>query len=348
MFVYNAWYVAAEIAEVTETPFLRTLLDEPVVLARDAAGQVYALEDRCCHRAAPLSIGTMTETGLQCRYHGFTYNATGTCVSIPGHTGKIPERARVRSFPVAEKGDFVWIWMGDPVKADADEIIDYPPSHLGLRPRTSMLPVKGSYVLLIENLMDLTHLSYLHVASIGSSRSDAANAEMNVERTPNGVKFQRVMRNCVTPPAYREQFGLDEYSDRGAVFEYVAPAFVLQHTVLTMPGELEKAMEEGLADRGVDTRLLHACTPETERSCHYFFTKTEGYELIAPPGFKPVESIEVFKEDAWMVEHQQRRLEGYDPSRLVDGPSDIARVQMTRVLQERLAAEHGTGAAAAE
>ena len=78
MFVYNTWYVAAESAEVTEEPFLRTFLDEPVVLARDAAGQVYALEDRCCHRAAPLSIGTMTEMGLQCRYHGFTYDATGT------------------------------------------------------------------------------------------------------------------------------------------------------------------------------------------------------------------------------------------------------------------------------
>lgn len=104
-------------------------------------------------------------------------------------------------------------------------------------------------------------------------------------------------------------------------------------------------MDEDLTDRGVDTRLIHACTPETECSTHYFFTKAEGYELIAPPGFKPLESIGVFKEDAWMVEYRQRRLEGYDRSQLVDGPSDIARVQMNRMLEERLANEQVTAAA---
>ena len=257
-------------------------------------------------------------------------------------------RARVRSYPVAEKGDFVWIWMGDPAKADTSEIIDYPPSHLGLRPVSSMLPVKASYTLLMENLMDLTHLSYLHASSIGGSPSDAANAEMNVERTPNGVKFVRVMRNSRTAPAYRENFGLGENCDRWAVFEYVAPASVLQRTVLAAPGELEKILEEGLTDSGMDNRLIHTCTPETERSCHYFFTKSDAYELIAPPGYKRIEasdSLEVLKEDAWIVEHQQRRLEGHDLSKLVDGPSDIARVQMTRVLQERVAAEHGAAAA---
>ena len=127
MFVRNAWYVAAARDEITDNLLARTVLNEPVVLFRDGSGAACALADRCCHRGAPPSLGWMTENGLRCGYHGFTFDRTGRCIDIPGARGKIPERARVKSYPLAEKGDFLWIWMGDPSHADAREVIDYAP-----------------------------------------------------------------------------------------------------------------------------------------------------------------------------------------------------------------------------
>ena len=117
MFIRNAWYVAAWADEIGETPLARRICNEPVVLFRDRQNRVAALLDMCCHRGAPLHMGKVVEEGLQCGYHGLIFDRSGTCVSVPGQE-HILERTRVRSFPVVEQDAFVWIWMGDPAKAD--------------------------------------------------------------------------------------------------------------------------------------------------------------------------------------------------------------------------------------
>ena len=111
--VRNAWYIGAWGNEVTEKPLARQLLGEHVVLYRDAGGRVGILEDRCCHRAAPLSLGSVVEDGLQCGYHGMIFGRDGACTGNPGEE---EDRAlyRVRSFPAVERQGFVWVWMGDP------------------------------------------------------------------------------------------------------------------------------------------------------------------------------------------------------------------------------------------
>jgi phenylpropionate dioxygenase-like ring-hydroxylating dioxygenase large terminal subunit len=95
------------------------------VLFRSGDGRVAALADRCSHRAAPLHMGTLVEEGIQCGYHGLVIDGSGRCVHIPGQK-LIPEAARVRSYPVVEKDQMVWVWLGDPAKADPAAIVDYP------------------------------------------------------------------------------------------------------------------------------------------------------------------------------------------------------------------------------
>ena len=117
MLLRNAWYIAAWADEIGGQPLARRICNEPIVLFRDGTGRVGALADRCCHRAAPLSMGSVVEEGIQCGYHGLVIDGSGRCVRIPGQK-QIPADARVRSYPAIEKDQMVWVWMGDPAKAD--------------------------------------------------------------------------------------------------------------------------------------------------------------------------------------------------------------------------------------
>ena len=125
MFLNNAWYVAAWSKDITSKPLGRTLLNEPIVLYRTSAGAVAALEDRCCHRGMPLSCGQVFGNNIRCEYHGMVFDGAGKCVEIPGQS-IIPQSATVRSFPVEERDDLVWIWMGDKALADPEKIVRYP------------------------------------------------------------------------------------------------------------------------------------------------------------------------------------------------------------------------------
>jgi phenylpropionate dioxygenase-like ring-hydroxylating dioxygenase large terminal subunit len=337
MFMRNAWYVAATLKEITDQPLARTLLNEPVVLFRNGQNDVCALEDRCCHRGAPLSLGNTTEAGIRCGYHGMEFDCAGQCIAIPGQT-TIPKRARVKSYPVVTKGDYLWIWMGDADLADPSTVLDYPPDDQVNWPRSNdMLHLKASYVMVLENLMDLSHLSYLHKTSIGSSENDSANATMDVQRTPRGMKFLRVMRDADAPANWLKRYPTGKKIDRWSDFEYVAPSAIMQFSGGVNAGDYDKGVRSG-SHLG---RTLHAITPETDKSCFYFFNKADGYSKYEDPDTPHTwQSItDVFKEDAFMLEQQQLRLENFDTSKLLDINTDTARVQMIRVLKERIRQE---------
>ena len=123
MYLYDAWYVAAWDHELSEGALARTLLEQPVVLFRTASGRAVALEDRCCHRLAPLSLGKVIGEEIQCGYHGLKFDSTGACTEVPSQT-RVPPDARVRSYPVVERHCWIWIWMGDPDAADDTLIPD--------------------------------------------------------------------------------------------------------------------------------------------------------------------------------------------------------------------------------
>jgi vanillate O-demethylase monooxygenase subunit len=337
MFVRNAWYVAATRNEVADKLLARTILNEPVVLFKNGQGEICALEDRCCHRGAPLSLGNATETGIRCGYHGMEFNREGACVAIPGQT-TIPKRAKVKSYPVISQGDYIWIWMGPAELADPLAIVQYPPDDQVNWPRAhDVLYLKASYVMVLENLMDLSHLSYLHKNSIGSSENDSAAATMDVQRTPTGMKFLRLMRNADAPPNWQKRYPTGKKIDRWADFEYVAPNNVLQFSGGVNAGEYDAGVRSG----GHLVRTLHTVTPETEKSCFYFFNKADGYAKFEDPGKARswASTTDVFKEDAFMLEQQQLRLENFDMDKLLDINTDVARVQMIRALKERIRQE---------
>ena len=100
-------------------------MDQPIVLYRDAAGGLGAREDRCCHRGAALTYGTVVAQDLQCGYHGLIYDEVGWCVAVPG-PDKIPPQTEVCSYRVVERQQFIWICMDDTSLADDRLIIDYP------------------------------------------------------------------------------------------------------------------------------------------------------------------------------------------------------------------------------
>jgi phenylpropionate dioxygenase-like ring-hydroxylating dioxygenase large terminal subunit len=341
MFLRNAWYVAATLDELAPGRlFARTLLHEPIVFFRDAGtGKVAALEDRCCHRGAPLSLGEISDAGLRCGYHGLVFDSRGICIDMPGSRGRIPASARVKSYPVAEKTGFVWIWMGDPARASEHAIPEIP-HHTAeddcLPPRShGVMHVKAGYVLFLENLMDLTHLPYVHRKTIGGHAGDHTGAKMETSQTQTGVRFARLMLDAAPPPDYAKRYGFKGRIDRWEEFEYVAPASVLQFTGAVDAGDYHKGIRHGFHH----LRAIHTFAPETERSCFYFYSFLDGFRGDRDKSNTALNEPMVLREDANMIEQQQLRLEGYDMEQLTAIPSDVARVQMTRFLTRKIAEE---------
>jgi vanillate O-demethylase monooxygenase subunit len=355
-FLRNAWYVGAWAHDIKDGMVARRMLDEPVVLFRDGAGKVRALEDRCCHRGAPLSIGELVPEGIRCGYHSLTFNADGICVAIPGQR-HIPDNARVKSYPVAEKDDFVWVWMGDPKKASADQILDYRyiNDHVDWPHKHAVLPVKCNYRLLLDNLLDLTHLGTVHKTTIGGNPEQHASAQMKTYRTPTGVKYIRWMLDSVPPPAFVAIAGFKGRVDRWQEFEYVAPATIKQYSGAVDAGNgiYERANRDGHLEidpreGGLHFRLIHSITPETDGTCSYYWASANGGRtdpVLTDKLFQAAATA--FDEDKAVVEHQQTRLVDFDESRLIDIASDSARLQMFRHLSQKIAEENGAARVAA-
>lgn len=158
----DQWWVAATADEVTRTPLQRWILDYPVVLYRKEDGGIVALDDRCPHRWAPLSKGWLEGDNIVCGYHGFRYGPTGRCVRVPTQSA-VPAKAFVKSYPILERGPLVWIWTGDPQHAESALPTDIPWLHdEKWRGTHGYMDIAANYMLLKENVLDLTHFGYVH------------------------------------------------------------------------------------------------------------------------------------------------------------------------------------------
>lgn len=331
MFIGDAWYVAAWAEEVSASaPFARRICGQPIVLYRDADGSPAALYDSCCHRGAPLSAGKITARGVQCAYHGLVFAPDGRCVEIPGQK-HIPAKAKVRSYPVVEKDQFIWIWMGEPSRADQSRIVDYP-YHADIRwpHRHGVYHVESSYLILADNLMDLTHLAYVHAANVGGDARAHIEAQTQVQPSEQGVFVKRWMPNCPPPPTYRKCVDLPERVDRWQEFNFVTPANVLQWN-----GAVEAGMGAQNPDNrvgGFSLRLLHCLTPETETSCHYFWSAAHSHHADDPEATERLcrEITAALEEDKRIVEIQQARVKETGETWLVNLRSDAPRVAMRR------------------
>jgi len=196
-------------------------------------------------------------------------------------------------------------------------------------------------MLMVDNLMDLTHLGYLHAKTVGGNPSAHVEAEMKTEHTPTGLKFTRWMRNSVPPPSYVRAAGFKGRVDRWQEFEWVAPSSVLQWTGAADVGTgAYEQVNGGKREDGFQFRLFHGLTPETETSCFYFWSCANGYRQNEPEATEQLyrEIAPTFVEDKDMVEAQQARLTELGEQGLVNIVSDANRVIMRRFL-ERMAQE---------
>jgi vanillate O-demethylase monooxygenase subunit len=259
---------------------------------------------------------------------------------VPGQR-LIPEGARVRAYPTVEKNGLVWLWMGDPALADPGGIVDFPYHDDAAHwpNKHDVYPIRGNYMLMVDNLMDLTHLGYLHAKTVGGNPGAHVDAEMKTTRTPTGLKFTRRMKNSLPPPSYVKAAGFPGRVDRVQEFEFVAPSTVLQWTGATDAGT---ATDDPQRDFRFQFRLFHGLTPETEGSCVYFWSVANGYRQNDPEATEQLyrEIAPTFLEDKEMVEAQQARLDEFGEKGLTDIASDANRMHMRRMVERLIAEEH--------
>jgi len=343
-FLKNAWYVAAWGAEVEGGKLLaRRLLDEPVLVYRDPGGRVHALADRCPHRFAPLSMGRLTDGVVQCRYHGLRFDGSGTCVHNPH--GPVPRAARVRSFPVVEQYSAIWIWMGDPAQADHHKI----PGFDFLVPEewyvgTGYMAINGGFELEIDNLLDLSHIEFLHplFASEAVSRG-----EIKCSQEGDTVWSRRDIRNDRPPPFIYEAFNIPPGSlvDRWLDVRWNAPASMALWTGGVAAG---RARTEG-----INVPSAHLFTPESATRTHYFYAISFPGALGPAGEVMAKENVQVLRqpfeeEDKPIIEAVARSmgdadLWSLDPVLL---RGDEAAVRARRILEKRIAAEQSPPAGA--
>jgi phenylpropionate dioxygenase-like ring-hydroxylating dioxygenase large terminal subunit len=331
MFLRNFWYVAASDHEVARKPFGRMILGEPIVLFRKEDGTPVALEDRCVHRHLPLSMGKLVGDHLQCHYHGLRYDCTGRCVRVPGQN-TIPPSAQVKSYPVIERYRWLWIWMGDPALADPDKITDFHwLDHPNWGAKSCYLHVKANWQLIVDNLLDLTHLAFVHESTIGNAAL-VENAAVKVTRTPNDVVVTRWIIDAPAPPTFVKAGGFTTPVDRWQIIDFAPPAFLRLDVGCTPTGT---GAPQGRRVGGITMRNLNAITPETETTSHYFWGQAHDWDV----GNKALTDMLVgqittaFLEDVGVFEAQQRNMTILPNAPQIDINADAGLIQARRILE---------------
>ncbi len=330
----NAWYQAGWAHELDESGSLvRTILDTPVLFYRTSDGSVAAIHDRCPHRFAPLSAGHIADGVAICGYHGLGFDSAGACVHNPH--GPVTSAMRVRSFPTEVRHLALWIWMGDPQLADASKIPDL--SFIDQTPATARIfasmPTAANYRLLTDNIMDLSHVDFLHPTTLGGTM---LQAKASSREDGGRIVAEWLTVNCVAPEAYQPLVRSPEKADIWTQVTWAAPAVMILVTSAIPTGQVRGPMDE--------FQTVHSITPETPTKSHYFVCSTR------PVMTDSVEFTEMLRaalrtafegEDKPMLEKQQARMGTDDLWSLnpILLPIDAAAVRTRRKLDQLIELE---------
>ena len=334
----NMWWVAARRDEITTTPMARWLLEMPVVLFRTEDGTAVALDDRCPHRWAPLSEGRVDGDQIVCPYHGMRFGIDGRCTLVPTQA-KVPPGTEIAHYPLRASGAFVWIWMGDPAVIDDHD----PPVDLGYTADPDWSVVLGYYdvacnwVLIRENVLDLTHLPFLHAETFrqndwdtiptSSIDGDVITYRQSFDPAPLSPLFCHAMGFDEDEPVARTQVG---------TMPSLGVSFSDWH--VTDPAPAPGARTEFLM------RGCHIVTPGLRGRTHYYWGAAFDIADVADEAIEISRRnvTEAFDEDKHLLERMQAQLE-QDPRRAggreVSLAADGAGLRVRQVLQRRLAAE---------
>jgi vanillate O-demethylase monooxygenase subunit len=345
MFPKDTWYVACTPDEIDGKPLGRKICGESIVFYRVGDGTVAAVEDFCPHRGAPLSLGRVVEGKLVCGYHGLQMGCDGKTIAMPGQ--RVRGFPQIRSFPVVERHGFVWVWPGDATLADPAKL---PDLEWAASPEWAfgggLWHVKCDFRLMIDNLMDLTHETYVHATSIGQKEID----ETPTVTTTDGdtVVTSRFMENISAPPFWRmalrgNQLADDVPVDRWQVCRFTPPSHVMIEVGVAHAGHGGYHADARYKASGV---VVDFITPETETSHWYFWGMARN--------FKPQDEAltatiregqsKIFSEDLQMLESQQRNLLAHSERQLLKLNIDTGGVQSRKVIDRLVALERKVAA----
>ncbi|MGE8105545.1 Rieske 2Fe-2S domain-containing protein [Allorhizobium sp. NPDC080224] len=348
-FPLNAWYAAAYDVELKRQLLPRTICNKPVVLYRKENGMPVALADACWHRLVPLSLGRLEGDNVICGYHGLEFDETGRCVYMPSQDTINPS-ACVKSYPIAEKHRFIWIWPGDPALADPALI---PDMHWNQDPDWAadgkLIEVKCDYRLVVDNLMDLTHETFVHGSSIGNRA--VAEAPFEASHSDRFAYITRWMEDIDPPPFWRKQFGRPGKVDRWQIIRFEAPCTV---TIDVGVAEAGTGAKQGDRSKGVNGYVLNTITPSTDKTCLYFWAFARNYDLGNQARTHELREgvAGVFREDEEVLEAQQRAIDANPDHQFynlnIDAGSMWARKLIDRMIDAETKPQAGPHAVAAE
>jgi vanillate O-demethylase monooxygenase subunit len=306
-YVRNAWYVAAWSCDIeTASPLAVSILGEPVVIWRGENGTLSALEDRCVHRLAPLSLGRCEGANLRCMYHGILFAPGGQALEIPGQD-LVPAKARVRAYPVIDRHDWVWVWMGDPARADEALIppaigISEPDWVLG----HGQLDYAAEAGLVCDNLLDFSHLSYVHAQSFGAG-PEFAQHQPKITQLERGVRVSRWLPQQADNRRNPHDKPVDTYQS----YDFLIPGVLLMWSAnypagaAAQLGDTAPPMDDALSGLNFTSQ---AVTPTGDGTARYFFSwgphcrdgdAAKRDMMMAMAG-------QAFAEDKVMIEAQHR------------------------------------------
>jgi vanillate O-demethylase monooxygenase subunit len=301
----DCWQVAGFPNEIGSTPLARTIDDEEVVLFRTSAGEAVALADRCPHRLAPLSLGRVAGDEIQCGYHGLCFDHNGVCVRVPGQD-TVPAKAQVRKYPLVERHKLAWIWMGEAGRADPALIPDYQwLDHPDYTVVFGYHHFAANYQLVNDNLLDLSHESFVHEETIGNE--SVAESPVSVTLEGNVLRTHRDMLNIEAPPFYKRTTGFTGRINRWHTNNYTPPGFHIIENG-SMPAETHDK------SHALERKVVNLITPETRTSSHYFWAIVRQFKLDDKALDEIIREgiVRTFDQDKAILEAQQRLI-GPDP-----------------------------------
>ncbi len=340
MFLRSCWYVIAWDYEIpADGLFTRTVLNEPILVFRTAGGGYAALEDRCCHRHAPLSKGRKEGDSVRCGYHGMKFDAGGRCVEAPG-LDRVPPEAKVKTYPLAVRNRWLFVWMGEPAEAEERLLPDnFSNQHPDWRNKPGYLHYDTPYLLICDNLLDFTHLSYVHEKTLGGSTA-IAQARPEIELLERGVRVTRRVPGVPPPPYYQKIRKFDGKVDRWFVYDFLFPGTLLMSSGGKPAGQPEPDPANSV--------LLHSCqtlTPENVGATHYFFQQSHradaGDASVTDGIYQSL--VTAFNEDRDMITAQYQAICRNPDAPMLPLGIDAALARYRRLLEEAIERERARG-----
>lgn len=332
IYVRNAWYVAGWAHELAAEGLASVrILNEPIVIWRDAAGGLAAFEDRCVHRLAPLSLGRCEGERLRCMYHGLLYDRAGRVIEIPGQD-RIPANLRIRSYPVLERHSWIWVWMG--TAAEADEAL-IPPV-VGMD-RTDYIFAHGQLDfaaearLIYENLLDLSHISFLHSESLRHGEI-WARERPKVTEHERSIRSERWFRS-----GSLNNENTEEARDIYYYWDSYIPGVVISYSN-TYPVGSADALNGDAPELNQAARTYtasHAITPLTDRTSRQFYILAgphRGNETV----LQATRELQALLEDKTMIEAQQRNIDITPDRRFIPITADRAVILFNRLVEKQM------------